>query len=59
MYKIAKRTETDVKWAAILASLFALANDWELVILWKSSSLGNSGTTSYPGPFVRENKWPW
>ena len=46
-YKTAKRTETDVqnfpKWAAILASLFAQANDQELAFqIWKSNSLPNT-----------------
>ena len=44
MYKTAKMTETDVQnfppWAAILASLFARANDWELAFqIWKSGLL--------------------
>ena len=43
-YMTMKRAETDVQnfspWEVILASLFALANDWELAIqIWKSSSL--------------------
>ena len=43
-YKTAKRTETDVQnfppCAAILASLFDRANDWELAFqIWKLSSL--------------------
>ena len=43
-YKTAKRTETDVQnfppSAAILASLFARANDWELAFqIWKLSLL--------------------
>ena len=43
-YKTAKRTETDIQnfppWSAILASLFARANDWELALqIWKLSSL--------------------
>ena len=45
--KAAKRTETDVQnfppCAAILASLFARANDWELAFeIWKLSSLGRN-----------------
>ena len=45
-YNTAKRTETDVQnwpsWAAILASLFARANNWELAFqIWKLSSLGH------------------
>ena len=50
MYKTAKRTETDVQnfppCAAILASLFALPNDWELAFqIWKLSSLGSASET--------------
>ena len=48
MYKCAERTGTDVQnyspWAAILASLFAQANEWELAFqIWKSCSLGCTG----------------
>ena len=50
-YKTAKRIETDVQnwppWVAILASLLARANDWELALqIWKLSSL------ALAGPFV-------
>ena len=55
-YNTAKRTETDVEnfppWAAILASLFARANDWDLDLEIEVTGAGIVPVDIVPGDIV-------